>query len=184
MIQAVGEIENDASEASILGITARFNELASQITSELENVFAVPVDTAREWLKIESSKEYTKVLNLYMNPGEGGEELASSEESFDYDVNDPVIDGEESEFADDYQDVVTETLYSDQFDEDGNPVDEESGIAGSEYMSDDTESAEDDYYEEDPEDYEDYSEETGASDDSGIAGGYEDSEDGSEYLLD
>ena len=62
LVQGVQMIDEYAEEAATLGIIDKYSVQSRQIYDELYNTFGVTVDSARSWIELEGSPEYTRAL--------------------------------------------------------------------------------------------------------------------------
>lgn len=96
LIQGVKVTEALSETAAQLGVKEEFDAIRNKIIAELENAFAVSLEQAYEWLKIEDNQLYSIELDGYVN-GASSEE--NTEGTAATQTENLVIKGEEEEFA-------------------------------------------------------------------------------------
>ncbi|MBR6485156.1 MAG: hypothetical protein IKT17_00555, partial [Lachnospiraceae bacterium] len=103
LVQGIKDVDELKDSAAEYGITDQFDAYAGEITYELDNTFGVSADQARSWLELEDSREYTRALYEHIDP-KGTSVAAPAGEVTPApvpDLNNSVIEGEESEFVSD-----------------------------------------------------------------------------------
>ena len=103
LVQGIKDVDELKDSAAEYGITDQFDAYAGEITYELDNTFGVSADQARSWLELEDSREYTRALYEHIDP-KGTSVTAPAGEVTPApvtDLNNSVIEGEESEFVSD-----------------------------------------------------------------------------------
>ena len=103
LVQGIRVTEELSETASTLGVTAEFETIRNEIAEELQNTFAVSLDTAHEWLQLEDGQAYSRALDSYINGDPAGKEPGNLVIQGEQPDN-PIIAGEEEEFADDSND--------------------------------------------------------------------------------
>lgn len=74
LVQGVDAMDTYAELADSLGVASEFSMICNTLVNDLNMTFGVEVDKAREWLRIEGSKEYTRALYEYLgeSPAQSG----------------------------------------------------------------------------------------------------------------
>lgn len=99
LIQGVKVTEALSETAAQLGVQEEFDAIRNKIIAELETAFAVSLEQAYEWLQIEDNQVYSKELDGYVNGTPSGENPEETAAQQNIQTENPVIKGEEEEFA-------------------------------------------------------------------------------------
>jgi len=99
LIQGVKVTEALRETAAQLGVQEEFDAIRNKIIAELEAAFAVSLEQAYEWLQIDDNQVYSKELDGYVNgtPSEENPDGTAAQQNVQ--TENPVIKGEEEEFA-------------------------------------------------------------------------------------
>ncbi len=107
LVQGVKGSQELSEKAAELGVLNEYNQIYSQIISELNTTFGLSEEKVKEWIQIEDSEQYAYVINNFLSTGnadvisqmeEAGDESGMSS---DFNVWDnTVISAEEAEFND------------------------------------------------------------------------------------
>lgn len=103
LVQGIKITDELSETAAALDVQPEFEAIRTKIADELQNTFAVSLDKAYEWLQLEDGQAYSRALDSFINGDptdkEPGNLVIQGEQP-----DNPVIAGEEEEFADDSND--------------------------------------------------------------------------------
>ena len=107
LVQGVKGSQELSEKAAELGVLNEYNQIYSQIISELNTTFGLSEEKVKEWIQIEDSEQYAYVINNFLSTG-NADVISQMEEagdvssmSSDFNVWDnTVISAEEAEFND------------------------------------------------------------------------------------